>query len=142
MYGPADATLIVLSEEPLDQAVINALQSSAEKLGHEDLCVATLGEVAGAESAESLAAYIAGADPWAVVAIDDAAVEALRGAFGEESRALAPDAPVNVLGYELVAVPGFAECLGDAAAKRVAWRRLQAAAHPDNPLARQAPKGR
>ena len=148
MYGPADATLIVLSDGPLDQAVINALEASAEKLGHKALCVATLGEAraAGVESdprddapAEALAAYIAEADPWAVVAIDDASVEALRAAFGGESRALAPDAPVNVLGYELVAAPAFAECLGDAAVKRVAWRRLQAARHPGNPLARQNP---
>jgi hypothetical protein len=84
--------------------------------------------------ADSLALLVERTDPWSVVAIDEASVSALAAAFGKESASLAPDAPVCAEGYTLVAVPGFAECLHDAQAKRVAWRRLKAARHPGNPL--------
>ncbi len=74
------------------------------------------------------------ADPWSVVAVDEAGLALLSAAFGDASAGLAPDAPVCVEGYMLVAVPGFAECLHDEQAKRVAWKRLKAARHPGNPL--------
>ena len=83
---------------------------------------------------ETLALYIERVDPWAVVAIDEPAIEALRRAFGDESASLSPDRPVEARGYTLVAVPGFAACLHDQQAKRVAWHRLKAARHPQNPL--------
>lgn len=136
MYGPQDATLLVLSSARLDQRVINALESAAQALGHAGgACVATLAE-AGAD----IVAFVAQGDPWAVVAIDDAAVQELKAGFGAEAERLFPDAPVDVaLGYRLVAVPGFAECLDDMDAKRVAWHRLKAARHPGNPLEHQQP---
>ena len=135
MYGPADATLLVLAARPQSQAVINALQSSAQALGHESgACVATL-----QEAGESLPLFIAQADPWAVVAIDEPAIAALQAAFPPASQALAPDAPATALGYTLVAVPGFAECVDDQPAKRVAWARLKAARLPGNPLDKQSP---
>ena len=133
MYGPPDATLLALSAEPVDQGVINALQASAEKLGHATgVCVATLAE-AGAD----VALFIAAADPWSVLALDDESTCALRWAFAPEADALAPDAPVCVsAGYTLVAVPAFARCLDDGQAKRIAWARMKAARHPGNPLER------
>lgn len=136
MYGAGDATLLVLSASSLGQDVINALESAAHALGHVDgACVATLEEAGG-----SLPLFVAEKDPWAVVAIDASSIEALSAAFPPASKALAPDRPVATgEGYLLVAVPGFAECLGDQAAKRVAWRRLKAARHPANPLEKQTP---
>ena len=89
---------------------------------------------AGGSDPEALALCIEGIDPWAVVAIDEPAIEALRRAFGGESPPPLPDKPVEARGYTLVAVPGFAACLDDQQAKRVAWRRLKAARHPRNPL--------
>lgn len=136
MYGPRDATLLVLTEARLDQRVINALESAAQALGHADgACIARL-----SETGDELALFIAQGDPWSVVAIDDASVAALQKSFPPESSRLYPDAPVEVPeGYQLVAVPGFSACLDDQAAKRVAWNRLKAARHPGNPLERQKP---
>ena len=133
MYGSPDATLLALSAAPVDQSVINALQASAAKLGHATgACVATL-EEAGAD----VARFVAAADPWSVLALDDEAACALRQAFAPAADALAPDAPVCVpAGYTLVAVPAFASCLDDQQAKRVAWARMKAARHPGNPLER------
>lgn len=136
MYGPQDATLLILSSARLDQRVINALESAGKALGHADgVCIATL-----AEAGEDIAAFIMQGDPWAVAAIDDAVIRELRSAFEPEAEKLFPDAPVDTaLGYRLVAVPGFASCLDDMDAKRVAWHRLKAARHPGNPLERQRP---
>lgn len=130
MYGARNATMMVLAERGLDQSVINALESAAKALGHgTGCCIVTLGEV------DDLALFILESDPWAVVGIDGPSIEALRTAFGGESEQLAPGTPVlSGGGYLLVAVPGFAECLDDQAAKRVAWNRLKAARHPGNPL--------
>lgn len=133
MYGALDATMMVLTSHPVDQAVINALQSAATALGHESGCsVLTTGEAA---QHGGLASLILEADPWSVVAIDDAAIDALRAAFGAESGGLQPGKPLQAGGgYTLVAVPGFAECLDDQSKKRVAWGQLKAARHPGNPL--------
>lgn len=130
MYGAQDSTMMVLTGKPVDQAVINALESAAKALGHETGCsITTLGEV------DNLALFILQGDPWSVIGIDDASITALREAFGSESAQLKPGTPVHAGGgYLLVAVPGFAECLNDQPAKRVAWNRLKAARHPGNPL--------
>ena len=54
MYGPQDATLLILSSARLDQRVINALESAGKALGHADgVCIATL-----AEAGEDIAAFI------------------------------------------------------------------------------------
>lgn len=133
MYGALDATMMVLTTNPVDQAVINALQSAAAALGHESGCsILTTGEAA---QHGGLASLILEADPWSVVAIDDAAIDALRDAFGAESGGLRPGKPLQAGGgYTLVAVPGFAECLDNQEKKRVAWGQLKAARHPGNPL--------
>ena len=112
-----------------DDRVVHALEASAERLEHAQGCrFACLGECG------DLTLFIHEADPWTVVAIDDESIAALRAAFGSESAALAPDAPVEACGYTLVAVPGFASCIDDQDAKRVAWARLQAAKHPAKPF--------
>lgn len=136
MYGAPDATFLVLSAAALDQKVINALDSAARALGHSSgACVATL-----AEAAPDIALFVATADPWTVVAIDEEAVAALALAFSPQAAGFAADEPVShQLGYTLVAVPGFADCLDDLEFKRIAWGRLQAAAHPSNPLGRAKP---
>ena len=136
MYGPRDATLLVLTSRRLDQRVINALESAASALGHVDgVCVTTL-----AETGDDLAHFIVESDPWSVVAIDDESLAALQQAFLPESERLFPDAPVDTsFGYLLIAVPGFAACLDDIEVKRTAWNRLKAARHPGNPLERQQP---
>ena len=136
MYGAPEATLLVVTDVALDQRVINALESAAQALGHDEgACIATCAELAG-----DPAAFIATCDPWAVVAIDEPSEELLKRAFPPESQALRPDAPVAVPeGYLLVSVPEFAQCLDDLPLKRIAWNRLKAARHPGNPLERQRP---
>lgn len=130
MYGGRDATMTVLTEQPVDQAVINALESAASALGHATGC-----SVVSLSEASDLVSFILEAGPWAVVGIDGPSIEQMRSAFGEGSARLAPDAPVSTWdGCVLVAVPGFADCLDDPEAKRVAWNRLKAARHPANPL--------
>ena len=131
MYGAPDASMLFLTAKPVDQAVINALESSAAALGHETgCCIANLGEV------DDLALFVFTADPWSVIAIDEDSIVALKQTFGGAAAGLAPGTPIQVDGgYQLVAVPGFAECLGDDAAKKQAWVRLKAARHPGNPLA-------
>lgn len=130
MYGAPDATMMVITESAVDQTVINALESAAAALGHKTGCsVVTLGEVS------DLALFILESDPWVVVGIEDASIQALAAAFGGESAQLKPGTPVHAGGgYLLVAVPGFAQCLDDDDAKRLAWHRLKAARHPGNPL--------
>ena len=59
---------------------------------------------------------------------------ALREAFDLDARDFAGDVPASVTGYNLVAVPAFADCLDDMEAKRIAWMRMKAAVHPGNPL--------
>lgn len=109
--------------------VASALQSAARALGYPDGCaIVQLADV------DDLRLFVFEADPWVVIAIDDVAVGALRAAFGLDEVAFASDVPANATGYKLVAVPGFAGCLDDPDAKRVAWARMKAAAHPGNPL--------
>lgn len=72
-------------------------------------------------------------DPWSVVAVDEGSIGALSAAFADETSGFAPDAPAEVRGYLFVAVPGFDECLENQGAKRIAWARLKAAAHPAAP---------
>lgn len=136
MYGLREATLLVLSDVPLGQRAINALESAAQALGHSDgACIITC-----AELPEDTAAFLVSCDPWAIVAIDDASTDLLREAFPPESQKLFADAPVTVPeGYRLVSVPGFAQCLDDREKKRTAWNRLKAARHPGNPLEHQQP---
>ena len=147
MADAVDPTLLVLARMRPTPAVEKALASAAGALGHTaGLAVRTLdaagegglcsdsGRALEASDSEALALYIERVDPWAVVAIDEPAIEALRRAFGDESASLSPDRLVEARGYTLVAVPGFAACLDDQQAKRVAWHRLKAARHPQNPL--------
>lgn len=138
------ASLLVLSETSASEAVRAALEASAQRLGYanplafvslEELSANTwAAQTAALDGVTPLALAVHDVDPWCVVALDDASVEALRGAFGPEAARFAADTPVEVRGYKLVAVPGFEECLSDQEAKRVAWRRLQAAKHPKRPV--------
>jgi len=145
MAVSTESTLLYVHGEPLSDAVVAALRSSAEALGHKDGCSFATpaelaayaaphkGEAADAECTDVGLALFA-LDPWAVVAVDELGIVALQGAFGDQSAMLAPDKPVEACGYTLVAVPEFAACLDDQPAKRVAWTRLKAARHPGNPL--------
>lgn len=129
MATSIDSTFIVLAGTPLDVRVASALQSSAGALGYEGGAhIQLLDEVSDLKS------FVFEADPWSVVAVDDVSIEALREAFALDEKQFAPDKPVTVTGYRLVAVPAFAECLDDQDAKRIAWCRMKAAAHPGNPL--------
>ncbi len=124
------ASLLVLSAGELSQAALCALEASANSLGHADSVRFT--DVSLLEG-EELVLEVHECDPWCVVAVDDGAVAALRAAFAQEAEGFAPDNPVEVRGYLFVAVPAFEECLQDQTAKRVAWGRLKAAAHPKEP---------
>ena len=124
-----DTTLVIIAGEPVDVRVASALQSAAQALGYADGCA-----IVQLADAGDLKRFVFEADPWSLIAIDDASIDALRMAFDLDVRAFAADAPTCATGYRLVAVPGFASCLDDPDAKRVAWARMQAAAHPGNPL--------
>lgn len=129
MTQAQDTTLVVLANAPLDVRVASALQSAAQALGYADGCA-----IVQLSEAGDLRRFVFEADPWSLITIDDASIDALRGAFDLDEQAFAADVPAHVTGYRLVAVPGFAACLDDPDAKRVAWVRMQAAAHPGNPL--------
>ena len=129
MSGAQDTTLVVLAGAPVDVRVASALQSAAQALGYVDGCA-----IVQLSEAGDLRRFVFESDPWAVMAIDDASVDALRKAFDLEIRDFSADIPANVVGYNLVAVPAFAACLDDMEAKRTAWTRMKAAAHPGNPL--------
>lgn len=139
------AQLLVLTEHTAGTDVRTALEASAQRLGYgqppqfvslDELAQSTL--AAQAEQLDGvapLALLVHTVDPWCVVALDDAGVQALSTAFAEEeATGFAADAPVTVHGYKLVAVPDFEACLDNQPAKRAAWRRLQAAKHPGRPL--------
>lgn len=129
MASHPETTLLVLTSSPVEVQVASALQSAAQALGYADGCdIIRLGE------RPDLKLFVFEADPWAVMAIDDASIEALRDAFSLSDDDFAADVPINIAGYELVAIPGFADCMEDQDAKRVAWKRMHAAAHPKNPL--------
>ena len=129
MSGAQDTTLIVLTGVSVDVRVASALQSAAEALGYADGCaIVRLSDV------DDLRRFVFESDPWTVMAIDDASINALREAFDLDARDFAGDAPASVTGYHLVAVPAFADCLDDMEAKRNAWMRMKAAVHPGNPL--------
>lgn len=124
-----DTTLLVLASEPVQVHVASALQSAAQALGHVDAC-----QIAQLDQVNELRTFIFELDPWCVIAIDDNAIRALRQAFEFDDSQFDVDYPAQACGYHLVAVPGFAGCLDDAEAKRIAWHRMQAAMHPKNPL--------
>lgn len=129
MPQEADSTLIILSSAPVEVQVASALQSAAQALGHAGGCsIVQLAEIA------DLKRFVFECDPWSVIVIDEASLDAVRSAFSFEADAFACDVPAQAFGYAFVAVPGFAECLGDEGAKRVAWQRMKAARHPGNPL--------
>lgn len=129
MTQAQDTTLVVLANAPLDVRVASALQSAAQALGYADGCA-----IVQLSEADDLKRFVFEIDPWSLIAIDDASIDALRGAFSLDEQSFAADVPTYVTGYRLVAVPGFAACLDEPEAKRVAWVRMQAAAHPGNPL--------
>ena len=125
MSGAQDTTLIVLTGVSVDVRVASA----AEALGYADGCaIVRLSDV------DDLRRFVFESDPWTVMAIDDASINALREAFDLDARDFAGDVPASVTGYNLVAVPAFADCLDDMEAKRNAWMRMKAAVHPGNPL--------
>lgn len=129
MASHPETTLLALTSSPVEVQVASALQSAAQALGYADGCdIIQLGDQ------PDLKLFVFEADPWAVMALDADSIDALREAFSLSIDDFAVDVPVNVAGYELVAVPDFADCMGDQDAKRVAWRRMHAAAHPKNPL--------
>ena len=129
MTQAQDTTLVVLTSASLDVRVASALQSAAQALGYADGCaIVQLADV------DDLKRFVFETDPWSLIAIDDASIDALRSAFDLAIQEFAPDAPAHAIGYQLVAVPGFAACLDNPEAKRIAWSRMQAAAHPGNPL--------
>ena len=115
---------------PFSMAAIEALRSCAKALGYEG--EARFVDVSGYDSQELVLAVHTW-DPWSVVAVDETSAVKLAEAFGAEAQGLAPDAPVAVRGYRFVAVPGFEQCLEDKDAKRIAWGRMKAAAHPSAP---------
>lgn len=129
--GRGDAVSLVIAYcGSLSQAARAALDACAKSLGHEGhVCYADLSTLSG----DDLVLAIHKWDPWSVVAVDEASIARLREAFGDEAFAFAPDAPTEVRGYLLVAVPAFEQCLQDQQAKRVAWGRMKAAAHPGPP---------
>jgi hypothetical protein len=129
MINAQETTLVVLTADTLDARVASALQSAARALGHADGCRIVL-----LPSTGDLRKFVYESDPWSVIAIDDASVDALRTSFGMDSSQFAHDVPAQAAGYIFVAVPDFASCLDDEDAKRVAWHRMKAAAHPGNPL--------
>lgn len=121
--------LVILSAEPVEVRVASALQSAAQALGYVDGC-----DIVQLTDIPDFKRFVFECDPWALMAIDDASIAALRAAFSLETQDFDADNPACVAGYKLVAVPGFATCLDDQDAKRVAWQRMKAAAHPGNPL--------
>ena len=129
MSQAQDTTLVVLTGAAVDVRVASALQSAAQALGYADGCA-----IVQLADAPDLKRFVFEADPWSVIAIDDASINALRSAFDLAIQDFAPDVTAQAIGYRLFAVPGFAACLDDADAKRVAWARMQAAVHPGNPL--------
>lgn len=129
MTSTIETLLLVLAEKPVEVQAASALQSAAQALGYAEGCsIVQLGD------ASDLKRLVYEVDPWAVMAIDDASIAALQEAFKLSSSDFRADYPASVSGYALVAVPGFAECLDDPDAKRIAWKRMHAAAHPKNPL--------
>lgn len=144
MDATGRASLLVLAKAPVSEAARAALEASAARLEYTaPVRFASLSELAAdarlaAEaqqaSVDALALFVHEVDPWCVVALDDAGIEALRDAFAPDVALFAPDEPAEAHGYKLVAVPGFEACMDDQEAKRVAWRRLQAAKHPKRPV--------
>ena len=124
------ASLSFVSCRAFSAEALEALNSCAEALGYTG---SPRFVDVSAYSSQELVLAVHAWDPWSVVAIDDASARMLAAAFGDEAADFAPDAPVTVRGYRLVAVPGFEECLKDKGAKRVAWGRMKAAAHPQSP---------
>lgn len=129
MTQAQDTTLVVLANASLDVRVASALQSAAQALGYADGCA-----IVQLTDVDDLKRFVFEADPWSLIAIDDASIGALRRAFDLSERAFSADLPTCVNGYQLVGVPEFAACLDDPEAKCIAWSRMRAAAHPGNPL--------
>ena len=76
---------------------------------------------------------IATLDPSTLIALDDAAAEALRETFADElveltdleAATLAPGKVAQVLGMRVLALGGFEQCLSDPKAKQLMWARLK-----------------
>ena len=124
------APLVFVACKPVSAEASSALESCAKALGYE--LPARFVDISSYE-ADKLVLAVHTWDPWSVVAVDKESMVRLATAFGVEADGFAPDAPVFVRGYRFVAVPGFEECMGDIEAKRVAWGRMKAAAHPGAP---------
>lgn len=107
-----------------------ALGKAAEALGYPpDSAFFTLSRpepgLAAGRRAARLRLQLESVDARTIVALDAAAAEDLAAAF--ETPPLRFGAVATVLGRRLAAVDGFEASLSDEAAKRIAWRQLQAA---------------
>ncbi|MBS5450560.1 MAG: hypothetical protein KHY83_05305 [Coriobacteriia bacterium] len=117
-----------------------ALTSALAALGYPDDCWAALStdvRAAGRPWApaepDDLAWAIEVVDPELVIALDDKAARALRGAYAVDAP-LAPGEVVRVRGRRFIALGGFADALGDPAAKRIMWDRLKRVPPLGDPL--------
>lgn len=128
--GEQFAPVAFVASQPFSVEAVEALGACSVALGYEG--PARFVDISSYD-AEELVLAVHTWDPWSVVAIDEASAAKLAAAFGLQAQGFAPDAPVTARGYRFVAVPGFEECMADKDAKRVAWGRMKAAAHPGPP---------
>ena len=131
--GAAGATAAV---GPFEDGERKALRASLERLGYPPECwlwALTCDDAGAPLDAGLLREAVATLDPATVVAVDNAAANALRNAYVEElaqlgaleQAILVPGVVAHVLGMRMMALGDFAAALGDAHAKQVAWARLK-----------------
>ena len=113
-----------------------ALRASLERLGYPPECwlwVLTYGADGAPLDAAVLREAVAALNPATVIAVDEAAGEALRNAYaGElaelgslEQALLSPGVVAHVLGMRVLALGDFAAALDDTHAKQIMWARLK-----------------
>lgn len=121
---------------PFEDGERKALRASLERLGYPPECwlwALTCDDAGAPLDAGLLREAVATLDPATVVAVDNAAANALRNAYVEElaqlgaleQAILVPGVVAHVLGMRMMALGDFAAALGDAHAKQVAWARLK-----------------
>ena len=113
-----------------------ALRASLERLGYPPECwmwLLTSDEVGTPLDASLLREAVAALDPATLVAVDDAAAEALRNAYANElaelgaieQAMLVPGVVAHVLGMRVMALGNFAAALDDPHGKQIMWARLK-----------------
>lgn len=123
-------------EKPFGEAERKALRASLERLGYPPECWLWLlaSDEAGVPlEANLLREAVAALDPATLVAVDDAAAEALRNAYANElaelgdieQAMLVPGAVAHVLGMRVMALGNFAAALDDPRGKQIMWARLK-----------------